>query len=126
MKKATRPIVTDTLQRIIADTLKKPDSILRTDSILPAFSDTAKASGRDTAKLSMYDTAKSSAVATVKKPVDSIYLKLLDNPFTRTKAKPIYLVINERERQSKDRNFLPAFGSVAFFSFYKTGFQQVF
>lgn len=126
MKKATRPIVTDTLQRIIADTLKKPDSILRTDSILPAFSDSAKASGRDTAKLSMYDTAKSSAVATVKKPVDSIYLKLSDNPFTRTKAKPIYLVINERERQSKDEIFYLLSGLLLFLAFIRLVFSRYF
>jgi len=125
-KKVRRPVVRDTLRRIIADTFKKPDSLLRTGSISPAFADTAKASVQDTAKLPVTDTAKRPAVTTIKKPVDSIYLKLLDNPFTRSKAKPIYLVINEREKQSKDEVFYLLSGLLLFLAFIKLVFSRYF
>lgn len=100
VKTVKRPRITDTFKkRLIADSLKKDDSLAKSDSILQAFSDTAKASAADTVK-------KPGKAATIKKPVDSIYLKLLDNPFTKTEARPIYLVINEKKEIRKMKFFI--------------------
>ena len=41
----------------------------------------------------------------VKQPIDSFYLKLLNNPFFKYKERPVYLVINERHPASKDEMF---------------------
>lgn len=120
VKTVKRPRITDTFKkRLIADTLKKYDSLAKTDSILQAFSDTAKASIADTVK-------RPGDEATIKKPIDSIYLKLLDNPFTKTEARPIYLVINEKKRSSKDEIFYLISCLLLFLAFIKLVFSRYF
>lgn len=120
VKKVKRVVVADTLKRrIVTDTLKKADSLAKVDSVPPAFSDTGKPIAADTAK-------HSARAATIKKPVDSVYLRLLDNPFTRTKVKPIYLVIDERDRPSKDQVFYLICGLLLFLAFIKLVFSRYF
>ncbi|HEX8277128.1 MAG TPA: DUF4271 domain-containing protein, partial [Segetibacter sp.] len=62
----------------------------------------------------------------IKRPIDSYYLKLLDNPFLRSKAKPIFLVINERKRISKDEMFYLVLGLLLFLAFIKLVFSKYF
>lgn len=124
IKEKKRRVATDTTlqRRLNADTFKKADSFAKVGSILPPllppFPDTAKASLADTVK-------KTPVVITVKKPLDSIYLKLLDHPFI-TKAKPVYLVVDERERQSKDEIFYLLSGLLLFLAFIKLVFSRYF
>lgn len=128
VKKVKRQVVTDTVkQRIIKDTLKRPDTAPGTNAILADSSDTTKASVTDTVKLSLPNTVRiSAAKTTVKKPIDSIYHKLLDNPFTKTNTTPIYLVIDERERNSKDEVFYLLAGLLLFLAFIKLVFRRYF
>lgn len=62
----------------------------------------------------------------VKRPIDTFYLKLLDNPFLRSKEKPIYLVISERKRNSKDERFYLVLGLVLFLASIKLVFSKYF
>jgi hypothetical protein len=104
-----------------ADSLLLLDSSIKKDSFLVARTDS-------TPKMASSDTAKvvHKARAVVKKPIDSFYLKLLDNPFFRTKAKPIFLVINERKRTSKDEMFYLVSGLLLFLAFIKLVFGRYF
>lgn len=116
---AKRGIIPDTVKRgMIADTLQKTDSLANADSILPSFSDTNKES--------QANIAKNAVPAVIKRPIDSIYIKLLNNPFITTNAKPIYLVINERERRSKDEVFYLLSGLLLFLAFIKLVFSRYF
>ena len=120
IKKEKRPFFPDTLKkRMITDTINKSDSLVVVDSVITAFTDTAKTLQADTAKNIV-------AVAPVKKPADSIYFRLFDNPFTRTQAKPIYLVIDERKEQSKDKIFYLLSGLLLFLAFIKLVFSRYF
>ncbi len=102
----------------MADTLQKTDSLTTADSILSAFSDTVIAS--------YPNIAKNAAPAVIKKPIDSIYTKLLNSPFINAKEKPIYLIINERERRSKDEVFYLLSGLLLFLAFIKLVFSRYF
>jgi hypothetical protein len=62
----------------------------------------------------------------VKRPIDSFYRKLLDNPFSRSTANPIYLVINERHSTSKDEMFYMVLGLLLFLAFIKLVFSRYF
>lgn len=117
-KVKTRPVFDTSKRRVVADTLKKPDSLLKVDSVMPALADSAK--------VFPADTVKNHPAAVIKKPIDSFYRKLLDNPFTIAKAKPIYLVINERERNSKDEMFYLLAGLLLFLAFIKLAFSRYF
>ncbi len=59
-------------------------------------------------------------------PLDSIYKNLLDNPFFRSKQKPIYLVINERIQTSKDEIFYILLAIISFLALIKLGFSRYF
>ncbi len=143
-KKVKSPVVSDTLRKrlntdtlkkyVIADSSKRPvradtskvsNSIAEADTILPAASDTAKAFEAGTTKTYRTDTAKNSVVINIKKPIDSIYIKLLNNPYI-TRARPIYLVVNERERQYKDEIFYLLCGLLLFLAFIRLVFSRYF
>lgn len=119
VKKSKKIVVADSNNRRgIADTFKVKDSTTAVDSLSAKFSDTAK--------LPVADTAKKSALPLItKKPFDSIYRRLLDNPFI-SKAKPIYLVIDEREIQSKDQIFYLICGLLIFLAFIRLAFSRYF
>lgn len=97
----------------VGNTAKKdtPTSLLADTTVKKIIADTLKVAVKPTE---------------VKKPIDSIYLKLLDNPYLRTKAKPIYLVINERKRTSKDEKFYLLSGLILLLAFIKLGFNRYF
>lgn len=116
---AQRATVKKVRKQVIADTLKIGSSVTNTDSIAHGLSDTAKASHADTA-------VNKAKVVVIKRPIDSFYLKLLDNPFIKTKAKPIYLVINERQSHSKDEAFYLLCGLLLFLAFIKLVFGRYF
>lgn len=118
-KKQVKQIVLDTIKKqIITDTSKKADSIVKTDSVVRALSDTAKASYTDTIK-------KSNVSVNTNKSVDSFYTTLSNNPFI-TKAKPIYLVANEREEVYKDEAFYLLCGLLLFLAFIRLVFNRYF
>lgn len=120
VKKLKSPVITDTLKSLlIADTLNKNDSFQKVGSIQTPFSDAAKVLTSDTDKHPAH-------TQTIKKPFDSTYLKLLDNPFLATKAKPIYLVIKERQVQSKDEIFYLLSGLLLFLAFIRFVFSRYF
>lgn len=120
VKRTVRRIaVIDTLKRRLADdSTRVADSLARADSVNPAIIDSAVALPSP--------VKKTAQPVIVKKPFDSFYKKLLDNPFLRTTAKPIYLIINERERQSKDEMFYLLLGLLAFLGFVKLIFSRYF
>lgn len=108
--------VTDTLKsHLIADTLNRRYSFQKADSILSPLSDTDKVLSSDTIK-----------VEAIKKTPDPTYLKLLDNPFLATKAEPIYLIIRERQVQSKDEIFYLLSGLLLFLAFIRLVFRKYF
>ncbi len=119
VKKVKRSVVEDTLKKqVTADTLKVSDTLAKVDSILPSLPDTAKASATDSAK-------NNASAIILKKPIDSIYLRLLNNPFI-TKAKPIYLVLKDRERHYKDEVFYLFCGLLLFLAFIRLVFSRYF
>ena len=80
---------------------------------------------RDSSVAIVADTFnKATLVAATKRPIDSIYLRLLDNPFFRTKGRPLYLVINERMRSSKDELFYVLLGLLFILATIKLGFSH--
>ena len=114
-------------KRISLDSLRRKRFL---DSLMTA--DTAANRNSITAPM---DSGRKEPVATVpiaakpvviKRPIDSFYLKLLDNPFFRTKEKPIFLVINERKRSSKDEMFYLVLGLLLFLAFIKLVFNKYF
>ncbi len=116
----------------LADSIKKADSLTKassaTENTNPAtLADTSKKVATDSLKMVTSDSAKIVATpAVVKKPIDSFYLKLLDNPYLKTKGKSVYLVINQRQRQSKDEMFYLLAGLLLFLSFLRMAFSRYF
>ncbi|WP_207492228.1 DUF4271 domain-containing protein [Aridibaculum aurantiacum] len=83
------------------------------------------------------DTANDTAVAAapdtvsvkqlpVARPVDSLFLKLLDNPYLQMTEPPVYLVIKEREREDKDEMFYLLAGLLLLLAFIKLVFPRYF
>lgn len=125
--KVKQPLVRKTASQVFADSIKRkriagtparPDSTKKWDSLVPRVIDTTRVGKADTAEI-----RKPPLV--IKKPIDSIYLKLLNNPFI-TKAKPIYLIVNERERNYKDEVFYLLCGLLLFLAFIKLIFSKYF
>ena len=117
--KKVKKSVTDTLRKRIAADTFKGDNFTKHDYIKPAFPDSDKVSRADTVK-------KAVAILPVKKPFDSVYLKLLNNSFINAKAKPIYMVENERERPYKDEVFYLLCGLLLFLAFIRLVFSRYF
>lgn len=120
VKKFKKRLIADTTKKNkVVDSLKKSFTLTNTDSIVPSLSDSAK--------ISRGDSIKHSALKiSIKRPIDSFYLKLLDNPFIKTNAKPIYLIIDEKENHSKDENFYLLCGLLLFLAFIKLVFSRYF
>lgn len=118
IRKAKKPQTTSSAKNSISDTATRRDSISQTDSVRNASSDTTKIFNTTAPK-------KTALSVLVKKPIDSIYLRLLNNPFL-TKANPIYLIIDERERDYKDEVFYLLCGLLLFLSFIKLIFSKYF
>jgi len=118
--------VADTLRKhVVIDTLKRKN-VLRDTSAADSATIT-DSTAVDSINTIAADTAKIPVrPVVVKKPIDSFYLKLLDNPFLRTDKKPIFLVINERQRVSKDEKFYLLAGLLAFLAFIKLVFAKYF
>ncbi|MDQ6814028.1 MAG: hypothetical protein M3040_09835, partial [Bacteroidota bacterium] len=115
-------------KRVSIDSLKRKrflDSLLVASNALKK--DTNSLVVHDTTQRVTADTIKKAVSAVViKKPIDSIYRKLLDNPFLRSKSKPIFLVINERKRTSKDEMFYLLAGLLLLLDFIKLVFSKYF
>lgn len=58
--------------------------------------------------------------------IDSLYLKLLDNPYLRMTEPPVYLVISERVREDKDDMFYLFAGLMMLLAFIKLVFPRYF
>lgn len=116
-------------KKIPVDSLKRRrimDSLLMAESTLKKDSNSISTSGT-TANILVIDTPKIVARPTiVNRPIDLFYLKLLDNPFLRTKGEPIFLVINERKKTSKDDIFYLLSGLLLFLAFIKLVFNKYF
>ena len=120
-KPAKRKIVIDSLRnKRLADSVASIDTAIKKDSIPIVFFDT------NSIKIVADSAKKAVHSATIKRPIDSFYRKLLDNPFFRTKAKPIFLDINERKRTSKDELFYLVLGLLLFLAFIKLVFSKYF
>jgi hypothetical protein len=61
-----------------------------------------------------------------RKPLDSFYLKLLNNPFFKVSGKPLYFVISERKRESKDEIFYILSGLLLCLAFIRLAFSRYF
>ena len=109
----------DSLRRKrLADSLPVVDTLAKKDSIALL--------SVDTNHRLIAGTTKIAAKPVIKRPIDPFYLKLLDNPFLRSKAKPIFLVINQRKRTSKDDMFYLILGLLLFLAFIKLVFSKYF
>jgi len=111
-----RIVRSSAIRTSIADSIRRADSIKRDDSISQTLVDS----------LAPVQNGKEPVKPVVKRPIDSFYLKLLDNPFFRSKAKPVYLVINERHRVSKDKVFYLLAGILWLLAFIKLVFRRYF
>ena len=119
-KPVKRKPVADTLHtKRIAGNAQVIDS-LKKDSATSTVSDTVHT------KFTV-DTIKAAVKPViVLKPFDSFYQKMLDNPFLRTKSKPIFLLIRERQRTSKDEMFYLVLALLLFLAFIKLAFSKYF
>lgn len=125
-KKEKKTVTSDAAaRRTIADTIRTNDTLPAIDTLTLRSADTAKPFVADTSASYASDTAKKFPPVIAKKPFDTFYRKLLDNPFI-TKAKPIYLVLNERERQYKDNFFYLLCGLLLFLAFIRLVFSRYF
>lgn len=124
-----KPVSLPVRKRLHADSIAKQ---VFTDSPKPVqagvFTDSNATAPTDILESGARDSATSTAVVAreQKHPIDSFYLKLLDNPFLRSTAKPLMLVINERERDEKDELFYLAAGLLFFLAFIKLVFENYF
>ncbi len=80
----------------------------------------------DTLSSKLNNSSRKESALLLGHPLDSIYLKLLDNPFFRSKQKPIYLVINERLKTSKDEMFYILLAIIFFLAIFKLSFSRYF
>lgn len=108
-----------TKKRKVADSLKRNDTLSIKDSIAPMMPSPVSKETLESIKPAVKSTK-------INRPMDSFYLKLLDNPFLRSKSKPIFLVINERKRTSKDEIFYLIVGLLFFLAFIKLVFNKYF
>ena len=125
----TPPEIVPPKKRVVADTIKRrrqtstvsPNiNLPKNDSnSFPKADSSLKVQAADTGKIALKDVV-------LKKPFDSFYLKLLDNPFFKSKAKPIFLVVNERKKNSKDEMFYLLSGLLILMAFIKLGFSKYF
>ena len=125
----TPPEIVPPKKRVVADTIKRrrqtstvsPNiNLPKNDSnSFPKADSSLKVQAADTGKIALKDVV-------LKKPFDSFYLKLLDNPFFKSKAKPIFLVVNERKKNSKDEMFYLLSGLLILIAFIKLGFSKYF
>ncbi|WP_147204788.1 DUF4271 domain-containing protein [Segetibacter aerophilus] len=119
-KPPKRRISLDSLRRKrFADSLRNADTTFRKDSIVAPITDSNRTAIAETTRAIVKPII-------VKRPIDTFYRKLLDNPFLRSKSKPIYLVINERQRISKDEVFYLLLGLLFFLAFIKLLFSKYF
>lgn len=116
-------------KREVSDSLRKRrrlDSLVMADSAAKKDSFTAAIDTTRSVIAAIAPTNIAKPKPVIKKPVDSFYLKLLDNLFLRSKSKPIFLVINERKRDSKDETFYLLLGLLLFLAFIKLVFSRYF
>jgi hypothetical protein len=114
-----RTLTDSSRRRKVVDSLKRNDTLAIRDSVAAVLTDSIPKQNLDTIK----PVVKS---AKINRPIDSFYLKLLDNPFLRSKSKPIFLVINERKRTSKDEMFYLVVGLLFLLAFIKLVFSKYF
>lgn len=114
-------------KRVIIDTI---EASADTNSINVIADKSAEDSLIVKAEVDTNSLAQSGPIAQVrylaKRPIDSFYLKMLDNPFLRATGKPVFLVISERKRVSKDDVFYLLAGLMFFFAFIKLIFSRYF
>ena len=113
------------LNRIENDSLTtsiKVDTALVT---IPSLTDTGL-NRFDTSAKKGTDTVSKVAKEAVSKPIDSIYIKLFDNPFFRTTAKPEYLLISEKVHNNKDELFYILLALMFFLGLVKLLFSRYF
>jgi hypothetical protein len=72
------------------------------------------------------DTVSSRAQFQPPGTIDTLYKKLLDNPYLQMKAPPVYLVIKQRQQVSKDEVFYLVAGLLMFLGFIKLLFARYF
>lgn len=98
------------------DTITQKADTLKIDS---AKVDSTKLIAKDTVKLI-------TKPAVTKKPVDTFYFKLLNNPYLKTKGKPLYFVVSERQRNSKDEVFYVLSGLLLCLALVRLAFSRYF
>jgi hypothetical protein len=120
VKISRAPIVVK--RKTIIDTLKRVDTgtTLKAQRSLPAPSDSGVT--RTPVKNDGIQTKHPVA----KKPFDRFYGKMLDNPFFKSREKPVFLVIDERDKSSKDDMFYLVLGLLLFLAFIKLVFSRYF
>jgi hypothetical protein len=117
-KPARKRIPEDSLRKKrLADSLRRAVTAFRSESIAGSIIDTNQTTIADTVKTVVKPVI-------INRPIDSFYLKLLDNPFLRSKSKPIYL--NERKSVSKDEVFYLLLGLLFLLAFIKLLFSRYF
>ncbi|HEX8356803.1 MAG TPA: hypothetical protein VF610_05305, partial [Segetibacter sp.] len=102
---------------VIADSLRVKDTLAPRDSSIGSINENLPAPPSNTGKKLIADPV-------IKRPIDSFYSKLLDNPYLQTNTKPIYLIINEREKKPKDDVFYLLLALLLLLAFIKLVFSR--
>lgn len=131
----SRVIRKPVIRQRVLDSIRKADNLAKdglaasklVDTNKVILGDTIKQVATNVSKTIIADSIKKAATAlAAKKPIDPFYLKLLDNPYLNTTSKPVYLVISERQRQSKDEMFYLLAGLLLVLAFLRLVFSKYF
>ncbi len=129
----SRIIKKPVVRRRVIDSTRKANSLEKdglaasrdTDKVI--LEDTPNQVAADVSKTPTADSTKTAAkLLAAKKPIDSFYLKLLDNPYIIKTGEPFYLIISERQRQSKDEMFYLLAGLLLFLAVLRLTFSKYF
>jgi hypothetical protein len=113
--------------RTIIDTAKPPQRSALSDSITARI-DTLKTDtlAIDTTLVQVKDTVKVLKDTIARRPLDTFYMKLLNNPYFKITGKPLYFVVSERQRNSKDEVFYILAGLLLCLALIRLGFSRYF
>lgn len=114
-------------KKLLSDTLRKaakPDST--TINNASPIVDSNRLTKDSTVKPVTINEAGKGELKIQKHPLDSLYSRLLENPYFNSKQRPVYLTINEKRRQNKDEMFYLLIGLIFFLALVKLSFSKYF
>jgi hypothetical protein len=120
-----KPPVQKPLSKPAIRTSKPTVNVVRQPRVDSAAIDSIDVVAKQIAK-HIVDSVQASQLIPQNNGIDSIYIKLLDNPYLQMKQPPVYLVIKERVRVDKDQMFYLLSGLMMLLAFIKLVFSRYF